>query len=78
MQTLQITIDESLYDKLLAFIDTLPKDRITMKKLGDEPDFPAISFEEAQARVHKTMEDIKNGKATVYSEDDAFEILEKS
>ena len=58
-----LTIQDSYYDQLLAFIKTLPKGAAQI----EEDD--GISFEEAKQRVAEAVESYRDGSATLYNEE---------
>jgi hypothetical protein len=57
MQTLQLQIDDSIFDKLMGFIDKLPKEKISIINSSEY-----ISFEEAQKKVQKSLNGILDNK----------------
>ncbi len=46
MKTITISIDESIYDTLMSFIDTLPKEKINILNKIDDNHIPFMSEEE--------------------------------
>ena len=55
MHTLQLTIDDSIFEKFMKLLDTLPKEKVLISKEVDD-DF--ISFEEAQRKVQNAINNI--------------------
>jgi len=66
MHTLQLQIDDSIFDKFMGLLDILPKEKISVT---DESN--AISFEEAQAKVQKAINNISDTSGLEL--DDAFD-----
>jgi len=57
MQTLQLQIDDSIFDKFMGFIEKLPKEKISIINSSEY-----ISFEEAQTKVQKSLNGILENK----------------
>lgn len=57
MHTLQLKIDDSIFDKFMNLLDTLPKEKISVLQ---EKDSSFISFEEAQVKVQNAINNISN------------------
>jgi len=55
MHTLQLEIDDSIFDKFMGLLDILPKEKIS---ITDESN--AISFEEAQEKVQRAINHISD------------------
>jgi len=55
VHTLQLTIDDSIFEKFMKLLDTLPKEKVLISKEVDD-DF--ISFEEAQRKVQNAINNI--------------------
>jgi len=53
MRTLQLKIDDSIFDKFMGLLDMLPKEKISV---SDESN--TISFEEAQVKVQNAINNI--------------------
>ena len=68
MHTLQLQIDDSIFDKFMGLIDILPKEKIAIL---DALDSDAISFDEAKIKVENAINNISNNNGI--SIDDAFE-----
>ncbi len=68
MHTIQLNIHDTIYDKLMGLLEILPKDKI---EILEDNSYPAISFEEAQNKVQKAMNNIPNEEG--FSLSDAIE-----
>ena len=66
MHTLQLQVDDSIFDKFMGLLDIFPKEKISVT---DESN--AISFEEAQIKVQNAINNISDNKGLEL--DDAFE-----
>lgn len=55
MHTLQLNIDDSIFDKFMGLLDLLPQDKI---EVTNEAEYPSISFEEAKAKVANAVNNI--------------------
>jgi hypothetical protein len=66
MHTLQLKIDDSIFDKFMGLLDMLPKEKISV---SDESN--SISFEEAQIKVKNAMNNISKNEGLEM--DEAFE-----
>lgn len=55
MHTLQLNIDDSIFDKFMGFLDLLPQDKI---EVTNEAEYPSISFEEAKTKVANAVNNI--------------------
>lgn len=60
MHTIQLNIDDSVFDKFMGLLDILPKDKI---KVTSDETFPTISFEDAQEKVKKSINNISSNKS---------------
>ena len=67
MHSIRLDIDDSIYDKLMGLLDILPKDKV---QIVDDKGFPSISFEEAQQKVKKAINNIDKNQGL--SLDEAF------
>ncbi|MDQ7044256.1 MAG: hypothetical protein Q9M40_03150 [Sulfurimonas sp.] len=68
MHTLQLKIDDSIFDKFMGLLDILPKEKISV---SEDLDNNSISFENAQTKVENAINNIStNGGIDM---DDAFE-----
>ena len=70
MHTLQLKIDDSIFEKFMGLLDILPKDKVSV---SEELNSNAITFERAEQKVQKAINNIssKDGHAL----DDAFNEL---
>ena len=63
--TLQIDVSDSLYDTFIAFIQNLPQDIISVKKISTTDGLPKdiiiSSKDEVKKRVYEAEKRIKNG-----------------
>jgi hypothetical protein len=66
MHTLQLQIDDSIFDKFMGLLDILPKEKISV---SDESN--SISFEEAKIKVKNAINNISNKDGIKL--DDAFD-----
>jgi hypothetical protein len=57
MHSIRLNIDDSIYDKLMGFLQILPKEKIEI--VSDE-DVMGISFEEAKHKVSRAINNISN------------------
>ena len=64
MHTLQLKIDDSIFDKFMVLLEMLPKDKVSI--IDNK-----ISFEEAKAKVQNALDNIPKNRG-IYI-DDAFE-----
>jgi len=55
VHTLQLTIDDSIFEKFMKLLDTLPKEKVL---ISTEVDDDFISFEEAQRKVPNAINNI--------------------
>lgn len=55
MHTLHINVDDSIFDKFMGLLEILPQDKVEVTSKGE---YPSISFEEAQKKVHKAVNSI--------------------
>ncbi len=66
MHTLQLQIDDSIFDKFMGLLDILPKEKISVTNESN-----TISFEEAQAKVQRAIDNIS--KTSGSELDEAFD-----
>lgn len=59
MRTLQLKIDDSIFDKFMGLLDILPKEKIS---ISEEKNDNSISFEEAQIKVKNAINNISNNQ----------------
>ncbi len=57
MHTLQLEIDDSIFDKFMGLLDILPKEKISVSTESN-----SISFEEAQSKVQNSINNIPSNK----------------
>lgn len=65
MHTIQLKIDDSIYDKFMGLLDTLPKDKV---EITSDKDYPSISFEEAKKKVERAINNISLNEGTPLDE----------
>jgi len=68
MHTLQLKIDDSIFDKFMGFLDILPKEKISIL---EETDVNTISYAEAQVKVQKAINNISDNSGIEI--DEAFD-----
>ncbi len=64
MQTIELNIDDSIFDRFMGLLEILPKDKIKIEKSK----YTAISFEEAQTKVKKAINNISPTSGTPLNE----------
>jgi len=64
MQTIRLNIDDSIFEKFMGLLDILPKDKVTI----DKSEYHSISFEEAQLKVKKAVNNISATSGTPLDE----------
>ena len=57
MHTLQLKIDDSIFDKFMGLLDILPKEKIS---ISEDFESNSVSFEEAQIKVKNAINNISN------------------
>lgn len=57
MRTLQLQIDDSIFDKFMGLLDILPKEKIFISN-----DSNAITLEEAKTKVQKAINSINENR----------------
>ncbi len=65
MHTIRLNIHDAIYDKLMGLLEILPKDKI---EILEDNNYPSISFEEAQIKVQKAMNNIPNAEGLSLSD----------
>jgi len=55
MRTIQLNIDDSIFDKFMGLLEILPKDKI---EVATQKEYPSISFEEAKLKVQRATNNI--------------------
>lgn len=73
MHTLQLKIDDSIFDKFMGLLDILPKEKISIL---EDLETNSISFEDASAKVQKAINNIPNKDGLKI--DEAFDKVLKS
>ena len=68
MHSIQLKIDDSIFDKVMGMLELLPQDKIKVKDNGFE--YPAIDKTEAEEKVSRAIAGIANKKGL--SLDDTF------
>ncbi len=68
MHTLQLKIDDSIFDKFMGLLDILPKEKISV---SEDLESNAISFEEAQVKVQNAINNISSNQGLEI--DEAFD-----
>lgn len=68
MHTLQLQIDDSIFDKFMGLLDILPKEKISV---SENFDTDYISFNEAKSKVQNAINNISNNKGVEI--DEAFD-----
>ena len=64
MQTIRLNIDDSIFEKFMGLLEILPKDKIKIEK----SEYPSISFEEAQTKIKKAINNISATSGTPLNE----------
>jgi len=67
MHTVQLKIDDSIFDKVMTMLELLPQDKIKVEDNG----YPFITKETAKNKVQKAINNIKDNNGL--SLDKAFE-----
>ncbi len=68
MHTLQLKIDDSIFDKFMGLLDILPKEKIS---ISEDFNTDSISFNEAQLKVQNAINNISSNKGLEL--DEAFD-----
>jgi len=55
MHTLQLQVDDSIFDKFMGLLNILPKEKISVTDKSN-----VISFEEAKSKVNKAINNISD------------------
>ena len=71
MHTLQLQVDDSIFEKFMGLLDILPKDKVSVTEESN-----SISFEEAQIKVENAINNISNNNGITL--DEAFDKVLKS
>ena len=64
MHTLQLKIDDSIFDKFMGLLDILPKEKISVSEDNND----SISFKEAQTKVQNAINNISNNNGIELNE----------
>ncbi len=59
MHTIQLNIDDSIFDKFMGLLEILPKDKV---EVTTQKEYPSFSFEEAKQKVQKAVNCISENK----------------
>ncbi|MDQ1337570.1 MAG: hypothetical protein QG617_537 [Campylobacterota bacterium] len=59
MHTIQLNIDDSIFDKFMGLLEILPKDKV---EVITQKEYPFISFEEAKQKAQKAVNSISENK----------------
>lgn len=59
MHTIQLNIDDSIFDKFMGLLEILPKDKV---EVTTDKEYPSISFEEAKQKVQRAANTISQNK----------------
>ena len=66
MPTIRLNIDDSIYGKFMGLLEILPKDKVEITE--ESNNFPSISFEEAQQKVQKAINNMEKEKGVPLSQ----------
>ena len=58
MHSVKLNITDEIFEKFMGLVEILPKDSIKIEEIDTIPFYPAISFEEAQIKVKKSVANI--------------------
>ena len=58
MHSIQLKVDDSIFDKVMTMLELLPKDKITVEENSYE--YPTITEKEAKKKVQKAINNISN------------------
>jgi len=62
MHAIKLNITDEIFEKFMGLIDILPKESVKIEEIDSIPYYPAISFEEAQKKVEKSVANIANNQ----------------
>ena len=68
MHSIQLKIDDSIFDKVMTMLELLPQDKIKVEDKGY--DYPPISKKEAERKVQYAIDHMAKGEGV--SLDEAF------
>ncbi len=60
MHTIQLKVDDSIFDKVMGMIELLPQDKVKVEE--SEYYFPEISVEEAKLKVSRAINNMEQDK----------------
>ena len=69
MHSIQLKIDESIFDKVMTMLELLPQDKIKVEDNGY--DYPVITEYEARMKVQKAINSLNKGNGQALEQ--AFE-----
>ncbi len=78
MHTIQLQVEDSLYDKIVKSGMELKEkfDEFLQYELSDD-EYPAISTDEAKQRVSKAVEEYRSGKTNTINHSDVWKEIDK-
>ena len=71
--TLQLKIDDSIFEKFMGFLEILPKNKI---EITQENDYPSVTMEQAKEKVSRAINNISSNNGVHI--DEAFESILKT
>lgn len=74
MHSIQLKIDDSIFEKVMTMLELLPQDKIEIEE--EAYYYPAISTKEAREKVDRAIHNIERG--TGLQLDEAFDKVLKS
>jgi hypothetical protein len=60
MHSIQLKVDDSIFDKVMTMLELLPQDKVVIEEKFDE--YPAITEEEAKSKVRRAIKALSEGK----------------
>ena len=66
MHTIRLNIDDSIYEKFMGLLEILPKDKVEITEKSSN--FSTISFDEAQQKVQKAINNMEEEKGIPLSQ----------
>jgi hypothetical protein len=60
MHSIQLKVDDSIFDKVMTMLELLPRDKVMIEENFYE--YPTITKEEAKRKVQKALNNISDGK----------------
>ena len=73
MHSIQLKVDDSIFDKVMTMLELLPRDKVMIEENFYE--YPTITKEEAKRKVQKALNNISDGKGLPL--DEAFGNIKK-